>query len=583
MDGQLRRLVVDRLVGDLPMRLRTALALVVGALLLLASTAGAVLSERVAGRLAAERDRQLSTTASEEVAALNEYFERARAVTLVAAHDSAYGDFYRQPGGRVATIRAGGVAVRRVDEALGYLGQLYPGVIGEACFIDRGGAENARVVGGVPAPAADLSPDERGNPFFTPTFALPTGEVYQARPYVSPDTHQWVVSNSTIVSAAPNSILHFEVTVESFRTQLARGGGGFAVQVADERTGAVIVDSRVPQLTAAIVIATRVRELLCRPFVLDGLPVWITVSLGIAVFPEHGGELTELLQRADVAMYQAKRTRDGQAVYTPAADPYTPGRLRLAGELRTAVEEGQLTVHYQPLCRPDSGAVFGMEALVRWEHPERGLIAPGEFLPLAEELGLMPAITRFVLGRAVGAARALLEQGRSLRVSVNLSARDLLDPRLVPDLTALLAVTGLPAALLCLEITEQHLITDGDAAVRTLHELRELGLLISVDDYGTGYGGLAYLRTLPVGEVKIDRSFIAAMDSDPASAVIVRSTCQLAHDLGLQVVAEGVENPALLAVLSALDCELVQGYVFARPMAFAALQDWLAETSPLLR
>jgi len=580
------------------MRFRGTLALSLGAVMLVTVAVVGVMSDRQARVTAAQQDRELSTIAAEQVAALTEYFERARGVLLTAVQDSIYSSFYLTPGKHVHEIRADDPLVARINNALAYLERLYPGAIGEACFIDRSGVEIARVVDHHAAAPDELSHDESRNPFFAPTFALPVGVVHQARPYESPDTHEWVISNSTRLASGANAIVHFEVTLESFRAALARSAGAFTAQVVDARTGVVVIDSRHPQrigarladgvtpvvalagraglhtvggrraayrhvdvgpgnandwvvvvaadqpavsgpvaaglagpggigllligygsaawrrshqrlrraagtdpLTglanrraftehttralaradaagrgvavlladldrfkdvndtlghhfgdllladvarrlqetvrtpavlariggdefavafpdiadeaSAVAVATRVREALSEPFVLDGMPVWVAASVGIAVSPTHGRDLGELLRRADVAMYDAKRTRDGHAVYTEANDPHSPDRLRLGGELREAIARSELTVHYQPQCLAATGQIVGVEALVRWTHPQRGLLPPAEFLPLAEELGLMPTITRFVLGEAIAThVRSMKRAGR---------------------------------------------------------------------------------------------------------------------------------------------------------------------------
>jgi len=322
--------------------------------------------------------------------------------------------------------------------------------------------------------------------------------------------------------------------------------------------------------TAAVArLAERLLEELRRPVVVDGLTLEIDASIGAAVFPDDARTEGELLQRADVALYQAKLHHDGVVVYRPELDVHTPARLALFGELRRAIEAEQLVLHYQPKVAlghgPGHGRVIGVEALVRWEHPERGLLFPGDFVPVAEQTGLIRPMTLHLLDLALRDCRTWRELGLDLSVAVNLSARSLADTELPGHVREMLDRHGLPADALELEITETTAMLDPGRALTVLAGLRALGVLLSVDDYGTGHSSLSYLHQLPVHTLKIDRSFVQTMDRNPHEATIVRSTVDLARSLGLRVVAEGVETEAAWRQLVLLGCDAAQGYWLARP------------------
>ncbi len=345
---------------------------------------------------------------------------------------------------------------------------------------------------------------------------------------------------------------------------LARlGGDEFAVLLA----GTTRVD--------ALAVAVKLRDALAEPFALGGLALRTDVSIGIALAPEHGSELSVLMRRADIAMYKAKSTRDGQRVYDGADDVDGDERLRTLQELRTALTEDQLTLHYQPKLDLATGRVHGVEALVRWDHPTRGLLYPDSFLTLVEDAGLMRPLTVLVLGTALDQAARWRRDGRPLRVAVNLSASSLVDIDLPEQVTALLAERGVPACDLQLEITEDFLMADRERARHVLGRLRELGVTIAIDDFGTGYSSLAYLRDLPVDELKLDRSFVFPMADDARAAALVVSTISLALSLGLRMVAEGVEHASALAELTRQGCDEAQGYHLSRPVPAVELELWL--------
>jgi diguanylate cyclase len=329
----------------------------------------------------------------------------------------------------------------------------------------------------------------------------------------------------------------------------------------------------------AVAVAVKLRSALAEPFTLEGIALRTDVSIGLSLAPKHGNDLTLLLRRADIAMYKAKRSRHGHRVYTGADDAAGDGRLRTLQELRTALTEGQMTLHYQPKLELDTNEVHAVEALVRWDHPTRGLLYPDSFLALVEDGGLMRSLTQIVIEQALDQAAVWQAQGRPLTVAVNLSASSLVDTDLPEQVAALLDARQLPAAALQLEITEEFLMADRDRARNILARLRDRGIQIAVDDFGTGYSSLAYLRELPIDELKLDRSFIFQMADDARAAALVFSTIGLAHSLGLRMVAEGVENHATLIELARHGCDQAQGFYLSRPVPAAELDFWLDQRS----
>jgi diguanylate cyclase (GGDEF)-like protein len=327
----------------------------------------------------------------------------------------------------------------------------------------------------------------------------------------------------------------------------------------------------------ARVVADKIHKALEEPFVIEGQSMDMAASIGIARFPEHGEDASALLRAADVAMYEAKRTKSRYAIYDPSHDVRRQEYLTLLGELRRAVDAGELVLHYQPKMNLGEGRVTSVEALVRWRHPQRGFVQPHDFIPFAEQTGYISAITRWVLGKAIEQCGVWERTGLRIRMCVNVSARDLQNgDELVSYVSADLAAAELPAGMLCLEITESALMEDPLSAQSTLRKLRDLGVATSIDDYGTGYSSLAYIKQLAVNELKIDRAFVSGMEADRKNAAIVRSTIELGHNLGLTVVAEGVETDHELAELRRFGCDEAQGFFFARPMAAPALERWLS-------
>ncbi|MBH2016070.1 MAG: EAL domain-containing protein [Burkholderiales bacterium] len=317
-----------------------------------------------------------------------------------------------------------------------------------------------------------------------------------------------------------------------------------------------------------------------RPIQMDGHTVDLSAGIGIASHPEHASDVDALLSRAEVAMFAAKQQQSGAMVYQPGLDANSQASLTLLGELRQAVDQGQLRLFLQPKVNLKSGAVVGAEALVRWDHPVRGVVPPHGFVPFAEQTGFVRLLTGWMLEEVTRTARTLVDQGLALKLSVNLSTRDLMDQELPERFAALIAQHGVAPDQLVLEITESAIMDDPQRAVLTLNRLHDMGLRLSVDDFGTGYSSLAYLKSLPVDELKIDRSFVKSMESDEQDAKIVSSTVELAHSLGLSVVAEGVENAATWHHLAHLGCDEAQGHLIARPMPAAQFADWVRQWTP---
>ena len=317
---------------------------------------------------------------------------------------------------------------------------------------------------------------------------------------------------------------------------------------------------------AAVGVAEKLLHALDEPFGVDGYEFQIGGSIGIASFPVDGLSPTDLMRRADVAMYAAKRANLGTAVYATELDVNTPAQITLYGELRRAIEQDELRLHFQPKVDVCTGALSGVEALVRWQHPDRGLILPDQFIPMAERTGLIRPLGNWVLEAALRQSRAWERDGLAIQIAVNLGAYNLDDSNLAQAISGLLERYTVTADRLRVEITETMLMRDPDNARRVLEELRAAGVRVSIDDFGTGYSSLAYLKRLPADELKIDRSFIQHMAEDAGDTAIVRSVIALGHELGLVVTAEGVEDAVSLERLRAFGCDRAQGYYFARPM-----------------
>ncbi len=333
--------------------------------------------------------------------------------------------------------------------------------------------------------------------------------------------------------------------------------------------------------TFARQVGERILSSLEKPFMVQRLPIEVSASIGIAVAPQHATEAEGLLRRADAAVQAARKVGGGASIlYSPECEPHDPARLALLGELRRALEGNELQLHYQPKVDLKTRSVVGAEALLRWPHAKRGYVSPAEFVPLAEQTGLIRPLTRWVLDRATGDARSWERSGRRLPVAINVSARSLQDGRIVDDVEEALLTHDLRGDRLQIEVTESAVMTDAGRAAEVLGSLTGRGLTVSIDDFGTGYSSLGLLRRLPVQELKIDKSFVIGMAGEGAEdTAIVRSTADLAHNLGLIVVAEGVEDQWTLDLLSSFGCDQAQGYHIARPMPSTEFVGWLGASS----
>lgn len=334
--------------------------------------------------------------------------------------------------------------------------------------------------------------------------------------------------------------------------------------------------------TADLVLSTQiVRKLaatLEEPFMIEGQALHVAASFGIALYPDHGVDEDALMRHADVAMYIAKRANLGYAIYDPAKDQHSLRNLELMGDLRAAIDSGDLILFYQPKVNLATGKVMGVEALVRWRHPRHGLMFPDSFIPLAEQIGLINPLTYWVVREALRQCRIWHEKGIMLSIAVNLSARNLLDIQFPFHIDAVFSGACKQANSLTLEITETAVMADPARALAALVSLREMGVKLSIDDFGTGYSSLSYLKQLPVDELKIDKSFVMGMAVDDNDSVIVRSTIDLAHNIGLTIVAEGVEDKATYDLLARLGCDVAQGYYISRPVPAEEFERWLLES-----
>jgi EAL domain-containing protein (putative c-di-GMP-specific phosphodiesterase class I) len=313
---------------------------------------------------------------------------------------------------------------------------------------------------------------------------------------------------------------------------------------------------------------------------IDGLALEVRASLGVALAPDHGHVAAALLREADIAMYQAKTSRTGVEVYDSDEDHYTTRRLILVSELSRAMQTSALRLHYQPKAELSSGRIIGVEALLRWTHPLYGIIPPDEFIPVAEQSGLIRPLTHWVLQTALEQAAAWNLEGLDLTMAVNLSARSIVDTDLVAEVAELIANAGVRASALTLELTESSLPTDRARSEMVLGRLSALGIRLAIDDFGTGYSSLSRLKRLPVHEVKVDKSFVLHMAANGDDDAIVRSTIDLARNLGLQVVAEGVEDEVTWRRLLQLGCHAAQGFFVSEPLAAGDFLAWMELRQP---
>ena len=328
-------------------------------------------------------------------------------------------------------------------------------------------------------------------------------------------------------------------------------------------------------------VLQRVTEAVAQPVTTHGHELIATCSIGVAVFPDDGDDAGTLIERADMTMYRAKQAgRNGYCFYASSMNARALERLRLERELRIALEQDQFFLEYQPQIEVATRHVVGAEALVRWQHPARGTVPPGEFIAIAEEIGLIVPLGQWIIRTACAQACAWQRDGLPpIRVAVNLSPRQFAERGLATMIAAELSAAALPAHLLEVEITESLLMSDVERAVETLRELHELGVKVSIDDFGTGYSSLAYLKRFPIDTLKIDRSFVRDIANDPEDAAIVGAIISLAHNLGHTVVAEGVEDRRQLEFLVAHRCDLAQGYLFSRPISAARFEEFLDATT----
>ncbi len=362
------------------------------------------------------------------------------------------------------------------------------------------------------------------------------------------------------IGARLDSVLRNTATVARL------GGDEFAILLGDTHDRQAVVP-----------VVRRILKVLEEPVVVGGLALQVEASIGIAMFPENGRTVDSVMRAADVAMYVAKEQRSGYEFYDEDGHEHRhdAGRLALIGELRRAMDEAELVLFYQPKVDLRTGQAKGVEALARWSHPERGMLSPDEFIPLAERSNLLRPMTLYLLDTAMRQANAWRSRGIEVSVAVNLSMQNMLDLRLPNDLARLLTSWRLPAGSLELEITESTIMADHRRAQTILGRLSKMGVRLSIDDFGTGYSSLQYLQELPVDAIKIDKSFVISMETDPSNATIVQSTVDLGHNLGLEVVAEGVEDMESYNKLASLGCDYAQGYFLSMPLSPDKLTIWL--------
>lgn len=324
-----------------------------------------------------------------------------------------------------------------------------------------------------------------------------------------------------------------------------------------------------------VALAQRILKSLEEPFTIDGQCIHVDASVGVVLVPWHGRDKETIMRRADVAMYAAKRRKTGFALFDSEYEEGHAASLTLMGELRKGIENQELFLHYQPKIELATGRVCGVEALLRWRNPKRGLVPPGEFIPLAEQGGLIKPLTMRALEIALEQESIWMSSGISLPVAVNLSALNLQDPELPAYIVGILDAYGVPANFLELEITESAIMTMPARGLEVVQELDRMGINLSIDDFGTGYSSLVYLRSLPVRIIKIDRSFVVNMDTNEKDAKIVHAIVDLGHNLGMKVVAEGVERQDVYRALATMKCDMAQGYLISRPVPADLLSDWL--------
>lgn len=325
----------------------------------------------------------------------------------------------------------------------------------------------------------------------------------------------------------------------------------------------------------ALQVVNNIQESMQSAFIVERLQVAINSGAGIVHFPEHGEDVDTLVQRAGIALYMARNSKAGHAVYDPSFDEHSPQRLTLMSELRHAIQRDELVLHYQAKVSLKTNQVHGVEALIRWNHPKHGFIPPEEFIQMAERTRTIQQVTTWVLRQAFIDCAKWNLAGKELKVSINLSTKDLHDPELPDFIEGIRAATKVNPSWIMFEITEGSIMTDPEQALEILQRLDSMGYQLAIDDYGTGYSSLAYLKKMPLNELKIDRSFVQDLLSDENDAVIVSATINLAHNLGLETVAEGVENKETLAKLKEFGCDIAQGYYINKPLTAEGIDQWL--------
>jgi diguanylate cyclase (GGDEF)-like protein len=368
-----------------------------------------------------------------------------------------------------------------------------------------------------------------------------------------------------------------QATIGDWGVVARLGGDEFGIVLAENTDATMLLEQEAARLLACV----------GQPCVVDELALEVGASIGIARYPRDGTDAQGLMRCADIAMYTAKEAQTGVEVFTEEQSQQSVKRINVLTDIRRALADHELVVHYQPVVELDDFTVRSAEGLVRWQHPELGLVLPGEFVNTIEQSGMIGPLTRYVLERSVAECAAWRGDGHLLSVAVNLAERNLLDRDLPRDVERMLNVYSLPPQALTLELTERMIMSDPERSMNAVARLNALGVRLSVDDFGTGYSSLANLRRLPINELKIDRSFVSPMLRDESALIIVRSTINLAHDLGMYITAEGVEDDATLHRLALLGCDLAQGYFLSRPLSGDAFRAWLAgasvEGAPVVR
>ena len=377
------------------------------------------------------------------------------------------------------------------------------------------------------------------------------------------------VNDTLGIATGDRMLLEVRERIEALlpeRAHLARfTGDQFAILVTDVADEALVLG-----------LADQVLAAFDSPFVSGDVSLVLAANIGVAMYPNHASTAELLLQRADAATYRARQEGSGIEIYAAETDPYAPRRLALAADLQEALDADQVDVYVQPKLSLQDGMVVGAEALVRWDHPRLGFLAPDQFIPAAEHTGVIRQLTLYVVRNALAQCRAWRDAGHDLSVSVNLSARNLFDTHLVEDIGAAIEAVAIPPSILTLELTESTVMGESHRSKAVLEGLQELGVRLSVDDFGTGYSSLTHLRSLPVTELKIDKSFVMTMTVNDQDAVIVRTLVELGRSLGLKTVAEGVESADAQALLRSYGCEEAQGYLFSRPLPAEQFTQWLA-------